>query len=65
MPASTAPVAGADITATGVGNIRKDAIVRTVTAVAGAAFNQYTTTGSVTFLTLLYLSGQKWYPFIS
>ena len=65
MPASTAPVAGADITATGVGNIRKDAIVRTVTAVAGAAFNQYTTTGSVTFLTLLYLSGQKWYPFIA
>lgn len=61
MPASIAPVAGADITALGVGNIRKDAIIRTETVVAGETIAAYTTTGSITFPTVVVLSGTKWY----
>lgn len=64
MAFSSAPVAGADITALGIGNIRKDAIIRADTAIAGEAFNATTTTGGITFPTVVYLNGTKWYRFI-
>lgn len=58
---SSAPVAGNDITAVGVGNIRKDALLNTETVIAGETIAAYTTAGSITFPTVVYLNGTKWY----
>ncbi len=61
MGFSTAPVAGNDITAVGVGNIRKDAVIRTETGIAGEILTAYTTTGSITFPTVVVRSGTQWF----
>ncbi len=65
MPSSTAPVAGADITASGVGLMRRDAIFRTETAIAGETIAAYTTAGSITFPTVVYRAGTKWFKAIA